>query len=313
MSAQARSFPVPPHRPHQAPPRHGSARADPDDPSFDAADEADEPQRFCVDLDGFEGPLHLLLSLAREQKVDLHHISILALADQYLAFIDAAKHKRIDIAADYLVMAAWLAYLKSRLLLPKPPKLDPKDTPETDAYTLTFRLARLDSIRRNAKALMERRILGRDVFTRGMPETYEPLRARDVDEAPAHDLYDLMRAYGEIVRKQAKARIYAIRPRPVLALADARKRLELTLQRYQDWAPLSVMAPDPADLPSPPPRSSALASTFFAALELARDGTADLRQADLFSELYLRGCHRSERSKGSRHPGERDKSAGAQP
>lgn len=312
MTAQARSRPVPPHPSLQAVSRRRSTQ-EPDHPSCDAAQEADARQLFCVDLDGFEGPLHLLLSLAREQKVDLRHISILALADQYLSFIDAAKHRRIDIAADYLVMAAWLAYLKSRLLLPKPPKLDPKDAPETDAYTLTFRLARLDAIRRNAKALMERRVLGRDVFARGMPENYEPLRAQSVDERPAHDLYDLMRAYGEIVRKQAKARLYAIRPRPVLALADARKRLELTLQRFQDWAPLSAMAPDPADLPLPPPRSSALASTFFAALELARDGTADLRQADLFAELYVRGIHRSERADRSSYPRERDLSAGARP
>ncbi len=266
---------------------------------FEAADNAEARDFFVVDLEFYEGPLHVLLELARAQKVDLTKISILQLADQYLAFIAEARKKRIDVAADYLVMAAWLTFLKSRLLLPKPARPTDEAAPEEAAEVLSFRLERLNAMREAAKALMQRPLWGRELFGCGAPQKATP---PDLGRAPAigFDLYDLMRAYGDIVRKQARMRVHTIRPRPILALAEARKRLEAGLSGLDDWTDLGAVTPDPQDLPEAPPLTSALASTFFAVLELSRDGALDLRQEEAFAGLFMRRARARDRASGTR-------------
>ena len=244
------------------------------------ADRQEGDPSFVVDVDGFEGPLDLLLTLARKQQVDLARVSILALADQYLAFVDAARRLRLELAADYLVMAAWLAYLKSRLLLPKPAK-DDEPSGEELAEALAVRLQRLQAIRLAGEALMEREQLGRDVFDRGAPEailiTSEPLF-----EATIHDL---LSAYADMRIKKNHVH-YAPEQRSVWSLMDAREALERLVGLSLDWASLDEHLL--AVLSDPKERRTAKASSFAASLELVREGRLDLRQDTHFAPLFLR-------------------------
>ena len=240
---------------------------------------------FVLALDGYEGPLDLLLVLARTQKVDLRKISILALVDQYLEFFAVAKQLRLEIAGDYLVMAAWLTYLKSRLLLPEPPTLDGEPTGEELAQRLAFQLRRLDAMRKVAVQLLARDRMDREVFARGAPEGVRVIR-RSAYEA---DLYELLKAYGDQRLPKAETRYEVVR-RPVFAIEAARSRLEAMLGKLPDWMRLEDFLPDAAPLEGEG-RRTYLASSFLAALDLAKDGRAELRQEELFSPVYLRARH----------------------
>lgn len=236
-----------------------------------------------LDLGAWEGPLDVLLALARAQKVNLAQLSILSLVDQYLAFVADAKALRLELAADYLVMAAWLAYLKSCLLLPADPEADPD--PHELAARLAWRLQRLDAMRDAGARLMARDLEGRDVFRRAAPEGLRPLvRVR-------HDcsLYDLLSAYGAIRARTAQG-VYRIARRTVLALDEAIERLEQLLGLALDWTELARFLPDDGDDDY---RRSALASTFVATLELTRQGRAELSQGDAFGPLLVRARHSS--------------------
>ena len=243
--------------------------------------EADESETLIVDVDGFEGPLDLLLDLARNQKVDLARISILALAEQYLAFIETARAKRLELAADYLVMAAWLAYLKSRLLIPAPPGSE--EPPAEDlAARLAFRLQRLQAMRDAAAQLMARNRLGRDVFARGAPEPTIFETKREY----ADNLIDLLKAYAQ--RRQAKLRhrSYQIRKLPTWTIQEARSVLERLIGVMDEWNSLDAWLVD--YLVEPSMRRSVIASSFTASLELAREGSIELRQDAAFDPIYMR-------------------------
>ena len=244
------------------------------------ADRATGELAFTVDLDGFEGPLDLLLELARRQKVDLARISVLALAEQYLAFVEAARSLRLELAADYLVMAAWLAYLKSRLLLPSPPQAAEPDASEL-AEALARRLRRLESIRKAAELLMNRTRLDRDVFARGEPEAIHVAR-RSVYEA---NLYDLLSAYAKQAQKHARARV-RFKAREVWSLSEAREALAKLIGGDCDWTAFDSWLLE-ACL-DPKMRRSARASSFSASLELVREGRIELRQEAAFSTLWIR-------------------------
>ena len=235
---------------------------------------------LIVDLDGYEGPLDVLLALAREQRVDLRRISILDLAEQYLAFIADTRGLALEIAADYLVMAAWLAYLKSRLLLPE---ADAEGEPsgEEMAAELAFRLRRLEAMREVAARLMGRDRLGRDVFARGAPEGVRVLK-RSVFEL---SLYEVLRAYAEhAVRREDPA--LTITPAAVYSVMSALDRLGGLIGGMADWTRLEACLPP--ELAGDSRLRSALASTFAASLELARSGDVELRQGDAFGPIYLR-------------------------
>lgn len=255
------------------------------EPEFDfgaAANAAEDGQALVIDIDGYEGPLHLLLALARSQKVDLLKLSVLKLAEQYLAFVQQARRLRFGLAADYLVMAAWLAYLKSRLLLPKPERLAPDEAPaEEIAAQLAFRLARLDAIRKAVDALRDRPQLKRDVFTRGDPQAAKIISTTRFEG----DLYGLVQAYTNQVKREAARHYHPATPK-VYALDDARIRLRSELPRMRGWTALSALAPSP--YANGPERSSYLASTFAAGLELVKMGEIEARQLEHFAELYLR-------------------------
>ena len=244
-------------------------------------DEFDTPpadDALTISLDGWEGPLDLLLSLARVQKVDLKQLSILALVDQYIAFLDDATSLRLEIAADYLVMAAWLAYLKSCLLLPSDPEVDP--SPEQLAWRLQQRLLRLDAMREAGARLLGRDRLGRDVFARGLPEGLKLVRKARW-QASAFDLYA---AYGR-VRARTQPAMHVVADRAVMTLEDAIQRVSALIGRALDWTSLEAFLPVTAD---PAYRRSSLASSFVAALELARQGRLDLAQDAPFAELRVR-------------------------
>ncbi len=241
--------------------------------------EAGEGEAFLVDVDGFEGPLDLLLALARAQKIDLSRISILALTDQYLDFIREARRLRLELAADYLVMAAWLAYLKSRLLIPQPESEEPSG--EELADHLQFRLQRLAAMREAAAKLVNRDRLGRDVFGRGMPEAVDVNRQSDWQAT----LYDLLKAYGDLRGREAARRV-VVRGRPVIGLKEARERLERLIGDLAVWTPLEALVGE--FLEAPAMRASAVASSFSASLELCREGTIELRQECAFAPLHLR-------------------------
>lgn len=253
--------------------------------SFDLTDEPRaEGEAFLVDVDGFEGPLDLLLELARRQKVDLARISILALAEQYLAFIEAARRVRLELAADYLVMAAWLAYLKSALLLPKEEQEDP--SPKELALRLQLRLQRLGAMREAAGRLMGRDRLGRDVFARGAPEG---LRI-DRKNAWQCEWFDLVQAYGQ-VQARTRPAVHMVRERMVMTLESAIARVSAMLGVALDWIELRDFLPtsrDGADWGDPRLRRSALASSFVATLELARIGKAQIAQEETFGPLRVR-------------------------
>lgn len=240
---------------------------------------------LVVDIDGFEGPLDLLLTLARGQRVDLRRVSILQLAERYLAFVATAQQLRIELAADYLVMAAWLAFLKSRLLLP-PPDADGGPSGEEMAARLAFQLERLEAMRRAAARLMARDQLGRDVFARG--ETPAPGARRRI--AWAATLADLLRAYATVKTRDAYEPLH-MRRAPVLTLDDAFARLRALLGATRDWVELAAWLPVQWQ-DTPARRRSALASTFAATLELARQGEVDLRQDGALSTLFVR-AHRA--------------------
>jgi segregation and condensation protein A len=237
-------------------------------------------ERLTLDLDGWEGPLDLLLTLARTQKVDLAKISILALVEQYLAFIADAKKLRLEIAADYLVMAAWLAYLKSCLLLPKDGSVDP--SPEQLAMRLQLRLQRLQAMREAGARLIARDRIGRDVFRRSAPEGLKVIRRA----AWRADLYALIAAYG-IVRARTEPSVHVIARRPVMTLDEAIHRLERMIGARVQWTALEAFLPETQDEEF---RKSALASSFVATLELARLGKLALRQEATFAPLYVRAA-----------------------
>jgi len=239
----------------------------------------DEPS-LMVDVEGFEGPLDLLLTLARQQKVDLAKISILALADQYLAFIEEARKMRLELAADYLVMAAWLAYLKSRLLLPEQHPAEGLSAEEM-ANALALRLRRLEAIRKFAEQLMNRPQLGRDVFQRGAPEPIAEIKHPQWSAT----LYDLLSAYSS--RRQIQSRsVVRVAKRTVWSLAEAREALERLIGQSMDWSPLDQYLI--AYLTDPAMAATVLASSFAAALEMIREGRLEAHQQGAFSPLYLR-------------------------
>lgn len=243
---------------------------------FDAAPQTDAP--LIVDLEGFEGPLDLLLTLARSQKVDLSKLSILALVEQYLAYIQEAHRLKLEVAADYLVMAAWLAYLKSRLMLPKEQD-EEEPSAEELALRLQMRLQRLEAMRDVGARLLARDRLGRDVLPRGTPEAVR------LDRRPVYDLslYELLKAYAG-VRGRVTAAPLSIARRPVYSLEQALERLSRLLGTAVSWTDLSAFVPKlDAQL-----SRSATASLFAASLELARQGRLDLRQLETFGPLYLR-------------------------
>jgi segregation and condensation protein A len=250
------------------------------DDSFEAPARIAAADRLTLDLDGWEGPLDLLLTLARNQKVDLAKISILALVEQYLAFIQDAKKLKLEIAADYLVMAAWLAYLKSCLLLPKDPGQDP--SPEELALRLQLRLQRLSAMREAGARLMARDRLGRDVFARGAPEGLTVVRR----SAWRCDLYELIAAYGT-VRARTEPAVHVVARRPVMTLDEALGRLEQLVGTRIEWTRIEAFLPETQDGDY---RRSALASSFVAVLELARLGRIELDQADAFAPLYVRAA-----------------------
>lgn len=247
-----------------------------------AADAAEEGDGLIIDLEGYEGPLHLLLALARTQKVDLLKLSVLKLAEQYLAFVHSARKRRFSLAADYLVMASWLAYLKSRLLLPKPRKDEEGELPaEEQAAQLAFRIARLDAVRKGSEALNNLSRLNRDVFTRGDPEAMTVVSSTRFEG----NLFALVQAYAGQVKKEA-ARRYQPAQLKVYALDDARIRLKAELPRLKTWTSMSAIAPQPYG--DGPNRASYLASTLSASLELVKLGDLEARQLEHFAELYLR-------------------------
>ena len=236
-------------------------------------------------MDAYQGPLHLLLELARKQKVDLAQVSILDLAEQYLRFIRDAEALRIEVAADYLVMASWLAYLKSKLILPKPKVESLAPEAQELAAHLAFRLQRLEAMRRAADALMRLPRIGSSVFTRGAPEG---LRSRTTPLWEA-ELFDILKAYGES-RSKAAIRAHKL-PKPnVMSLQEARERLARVLGDWnrvsEEWVSLESLLPE--DVDPDVPAASVTASSLLASLELAKDGELLLRQSETFAPIYVR-------------------------
>jgi segregation and condensation protein A len=249
------------------------------DPTLEADRAIDEPA-MIVDVEGFEGPLDLLLMLARQQKVDLAKISILALADQYLSFIEAARKLRLELAADYLVMAAWLAYLKSRLLLPEP---EPGEGPSAEdmALALAYRLRRLEAFREVATRLMARPQLNRDIFSRGAPEPIAEVKQPEFTAT----LYDLLTAYTTQRSRSVLSRVQ-VKKRMVWSLADARAALDRLIGQSADWARLDQFLIAYVVEPSLAP--TVFASSFASALELVREGLAEIHQKESFAPIYMR-------------------------
>jgi segregation and condensation protein A len=241
---------------------------------------------LVVDVEGFEGPLDLLLALARTQKVDLAKISVLALAQQYLDFIAEARRLRLEIAADYLVMAAWLAFLKSKLLLPDEKDEEGEPTGAELAALLAFRLKRLHAMREASAQLMTRKRLGRDVFARGLPEPIRIIRNSTYEA----NVYDLLKAYSQ-QRQRTAVRSMRVRQRPVWSLKDARAELERLLGVNVDWAPLDRLLAE--FLTEPELRKTALASSFTATLEMTREGSLEIRQTKSFAPLFVRRRERA--------------------
>lgn len=239
---------------------------------------------LVIDVGGFEGPLDLLLHLARNQKVDLARISVLALAEQYLQFVETARRIRIELAADYLVMAAWLAYLKSKLLIPQQARPEDGPSGEEMAATLAFRLKRLEAMRDAAERLFNRNRLGRDIFGRGAPEHIPEKSGVSFDAS----LYDLLKAYANLRQRQAVTQV-TIERRKVWSLVEARALLTAMLGDIGDWAELQSYLL--AYLP-PADRITATASAFAASLELVREGKLEIRQEGAFQPIFLRGVPR---------------------
>jgi segregation and condensation protein A len=234
---------------------------------------------LVIDLQGFEGPLDILLELARDQKVDLIHISILELADQYLLWVSEARRKNLELAADYLVMAAWLAYLKSRLLIPEQAN-EEEPSAEEMAAALAFQLQRLEAMRTAGEKLLERRSLGLKIFGRGQPEKFGKTDEVSYDVS----LYDLMKAYGEQMNKHVDQTLH-IEAMDLYSMDMAIDRLRNFLGKIPDWAELLSFLPN--DLKNSLHTRSAIASTFAAALEMARDGKVKIRQSDTYGKIYI--------------------------
>ncbi len=244
-----------------------------------SAEHKPDANDLVVAIDGFDGPLDLLLTLAREQKVDLARLSILALAEQYLAFIASARQLRLEVAADYLVMAAWLAYLKSRLLLPEPPQdeADPADMAEA----LKFQLQRLEAMRQASQKLQDLPQLGSDTLLRGMPE------ALAIEDKPSYylPLYDLLKALGAPQRRR-KAENIRIKPTRLYSMEESLNRLRQMLGAMPDWTMLVSFLPEA--VAEPLEARSAVASTFAAMLEMVKEGELECRQHGVFAPIYLR-------------------------
>ncbi len=242
-------------------------------------------EALVLDLEGYEGPLHVLLALARSQKVDLLHISITRLAEQYLAFIKAARKLRFSLAADYLVMASWLAYLKSRLLLPRTERKQGgnETSPEDLAMALAFRLKKLEAMRKAVEALNQRPQLKRDVFARGDPEARLIVPSGKLDA----NVFDLMGAYVTQRRREAERTYDPTRRIEAYSLEDARDNLRSQLPHLTSWTTLEDVAPQPVG-EGGPKRISYLASTLSASLELAKEGQVQLQQLATFDTLYMR-------------------------
>ena len=252
---------------------------------------ASDERALIVDVEGFEGPLDVLLTLARHQKVDLAKISILALADQYLAFIEQVRALRIELAADYLVMAAWLAYLKSRLLLPDAPGPEGMSAAEM-ANALALRLRRLEAIRATAEMLFGRPQLDREVFGRGDPEPIHEVKHPKWSAT----LYDLLSAYAMERQRHVLARVRFVK-RSVWSLAEARDALERLIGSSADWSCLDEYLVHYVVEPSM--RATVLASSLAATLELVREGRVEINQQSAFAPIYLR-----KRAEDASPPGE---------
>jgi len=250
-------------------------------PDHVAGAEAVASSQLIVNLEGFEGPLDLLLALARDQKVDLTKISVLALAEQYLTYILEARRLRLEIAADYLVMAAWLAYLKSRLLLPVEEKDGEEPTAAEMALALQFQLQRLEGMRKAAEDLFARPLLGRDVFKRGEPEGIRVVTNPTWEAS----LFEMLDAYGAIQRR-GKVETLTIQQFELFSMDDALGRLRAVLGKMPDWSTLESFLPE--DFRTGLPKRSAIAATFAASLELVRDGHAEIRQDSRFGPIYFR-------------------------
>jgi segregation and condensation protein A len=236
---------------------------------------------LIVDVGGFEGPLDLLLELARAHKIDLAQVSILALANQYLDFIDRAQKMRLDVAADYLVMAAWLAYLKSRLLIPAPPSTD-EALPQDMAARLAFRLQRLAAMRDAAAKILTMPQLGIHVFERGDPQ---PLVV-DVQREYSDNLIDLLKAYADRRQRKVVRQTYTVKRQPTWSIKEAREALERLVGTMDEWGAFDTWLE--RYLASPETRRSVRASSFTASLELARDGRIEMRQEQAFEPIYMR-------------------------
>lgn len=255
-------------------------------PDFSPIDEIEKEDIFSVDVDGFEGPLHMLLDMARRQKVDLLHVSVTELANQYLEFIEKTKAQRIDLAAEYLLMASWLAFLKSKLLLPKQTEERGDEISGDDMVAqLAFRLRRLEAMREASETLMQGPLLGQDVFTRGAPEQPTVLTQTEYDTS----LWHLVQAFGSIRQRRAKEAPHKIENQYVLPLERARDSLRGLRTQLQEWSSLDDIRAKLVVADADIPARSVTASVFSAALELTRDGEVDVRQSEHFAPLYLRG------------------------
>jgi segregation and condensation protein A len=245
-----------------------------------AADRGDTEPAMMVDVEGFEGPLDLLLALARQQKVDLAKISILALADQYLIFVEEARKKRLELAADYLVMAAWLAYLKSRLLLPE---AAPGEGPSAEdmALALAYRLRRLEAFREVATRLMGRPQLNRDIFARGAPEPIAEVKQSEYSAT----LYDLLSAYSSQRQRTVLSRV-RFKKRTVWSLAEARACLERLIGQSDDWSRVDSFLI--SYVVEPALAATVFASSFASALEMVKEGLVEVHQKESFSPIFMR-------------------------
>ena len=263
-----------------------SSDPDPNLDGWSAPGAEDAPragEALIIDVEGFEGPLDLLLALARTHKLDLRHVSVLALAEQYLSFISEAQKLRLELAADYLVMAAWLAFLKSRLLLPREKTDDNVASGEELAARLSFRLMRLQAMRDAAAQLMTRKRLGQDVFSRGMPETVKTIRERQYTA----QIFDLLKAYTTQRTRNTTHRAHVVKKRTVWSIKDARLRLEKLMgSSVGGWLQLDLFIEQ--YMPAPELSRTAIASSFGATLEMARDGLVDLRQEEPFAPIFMR-------------------------
>lgn len=265
------------------------------DGAVEAALDADQDEAFFVDVAVFEGPLHILLALARKQKVDLAHVSVLGLAEQYLAFVTSARARRLELAAEYLLMASWLAFLKSRLIGHRimPERSEPEPA-ELEADQLKLRLMRLDAFRRAGEALTGADIVNRDVFLRGAPQAPVVVVKPEYSDT----LLDLMAAFATHQNRQAMKRPHAVKKLPVMSLEAARSNLRERVVRSRDWRALAALLPRPAEVGDEVPVRSIHASFFNASLELTREGVVELKQDGLFSEIFVRKAQASAQETG---------------